>query len=629
MRLNVQATGKVKTTCPNCQKSFQLNVPSSASAAPAPVAAPLAGPSVFDSLPGTSTASGPDFGSDPFGMPPSATVSTGRPAYMQTAAKPNKAVRFARRKFPVLPIVIGGGVLVLILGITAALFFVDVKDLNPTKLVANLQSAMDSRSSILAEMKSLAEQAEAVGRQLPKGDQSEASAEKLLAFADDFEALMLRACRLPAQPTELSEASFKIHDDKKVKPNQNPLGDFKADPFWLADMTAPQEKHVTRAITKLTLAQMAIYGIATNNSVELPDPLTYQNEQLDWTDNDRRLLAIVRLQGQFKRDIVRGIAQLDGSTASESDLAKLHGIIDDYAARARKLIDKDGKSKFMVFLAKYTDYTRQETTSGLALNGLKGWLKGHPEMQNDELTFILESARDLDEDIEELMFKPKGSRLVVAETSSKTRFDTITAEAEAKRVAEAKALEDARKAAEEQKKRNEQRNAERLAEAKRRSEELSAQSQPKDQNAIADNDTSNEPNSYPGFGGRRPDSMSPRTMGSARSRMQGGPTGPRPGFGGQPSSGQSTRGTGAPAPGPNDVVINVSNIDNVDMNSFRRSLPDWLIKHYSLSMSHSNGKMTVRIINFDRPIAELESAFPEFEFEGLDNASRTINARKK
>ncbi|MCC9600014.1 hypothetical protein LOC67_05525 [Stieleria sp. JC731] len=660
MRLNVQVSGLVKTTCPTCQKSFQINVPASA-----PDAAPVAPPAnVFDSLPpampGNSTSGQGGFPADPFGSstPNAAPVfnpSASTPAYLQAAKQKKSKFRNPAGKLPIKPIAIGGGVLSLVILVGVVVSFVDLKNFSPSGIVSDLQAAIDSPKSILSDMESTADRAKAVAKQIPAGDQSEESAKKLLKFTKDFEGLLLRACRLSPQSEDLTIESIKLHDENQL--NVSPVETLKApdpsEPFWSPNIRSTPDKHVTRAVTMLTLVQLSIRGIVENCAIQLPDPRSYQNEQLDWEDHDRRLLAIIQTRAELKRDATRIIASLDRDNVSDATLGKLHDLIDRYAERSRALIDPNGEKRILVPVPRGTIYNRQDNASKMAWTTIGAWLKEGEALENIELKFLIHSTRSLDDDIDDLMYDPRGTGIVVDEMDSYARFEHGKAEAAkaaAQRVAALEALQRNREAAEkkrlaevERKRAEAERRAIAAAEKKKQAEEerrrLEAERKVKQAEEKTDSVASNDVDTMgttPGFGGMRgriggPPSFGPRPSGRR------GSMGPAPGFAEQPGSGETSDGgrrgssqrqTGFPEPGPNDVVITVEDASGIHLPTMNRSLPDW-VRKYAISMSQSNNQMTIRVSNFDQPLIELESGFSNLTFIEIDDSKRTIKAKPR
>ncbi|WP_436716487.1 hypothetical protein U8335_03185 [Roseiconus lacunae] len=667
MRLNVQGAGKVKTSCPSCGKSFQLTVPATANPQSKPSHPPPSqqtprrpatnpaeslggGQATRQSQPSQSLQHDP-FGSDPFGAISGTSVSGGpagsqatplRPAYLQagqaTGRKRTAGQKRAQGRL-LKSITLGGGALLLVVITAAAFFLTDFSSLSPSTIVSSIQSSFDSSDKVIADMEAIAAEAEAIGRQFPEGDQSEASAEKLLAFTDQFEALMVRACRLSPESKEVDEASFRVHDeqDRNKRPGDD-TKDGEADQrssFWHANLTADPSLRVTRAIATLTMAQIGIRTIAEHSSIELPDPRTFQHEQLDWTDDDRRLLAIIRLNGQFKRDFARHLAGIDRDEPSRSSIDQIHTLLDDFAARARELIDPNKKNKLFVSVPRGTAYTRQENASMLALQTVGRWLKDHEAIENEELIFLVKSARQLDEDIEDLMFTPAGSRLVTDGKTSHERFEIATASAaeeEAKRLAAEQKAERERKEAEQR--RIAEAEKKRLADEERRKKEAERRAAENDPGpaSVANDDSS--PSTRPGFGGlgRGPRSMGPtgrfggpRFGPSGRGASNAGPAGIQGNrFG--PDARRSDR-PAPPPPGPNDVTITVGDAEGLGGPEMLRSLPDW-IRKYPLSMSQTGGRLIIRVTNYDRPLTELEKAFPQLQFDSIDDSARQIEAKK-
>ena len=631
LRVSPQGLGQVQTTCPTCSKVFKVNVPASAvqsaPAQPAPKSprTPQGTANVFDSLPSI----------------PSASGSTGTfrhaPAYQQSPPplprnRPSNQASPSSRIF----LIVGAVIALLVFGGIGAIFLMlDLDDVKPAAIVETLQSALDSPSQIRSDMEELAKRAEVVGRKFPEGDESEASAAKLLAFEDEFDQLKVRACRLAPVKADIDEATIKVHVDRERKPSQPHANNQpQVNTFWHANMTAKPNLKVTRAITKLTIAQIGIRALVDQNLAELPDPLTYQHEDLDWEKEDRRLLGVIRLKGQFKRDFARSLASIDPQSPSRSSLDDLHSMIDDYANKARVLIDSEGNNKFMVWVPKGTAYSRQDNASMIALISMAERLEKQGAKDHAELQFLVENARSLNEDIDDLMFNPKGTSLVKAETTSLQRYKQMLeekAEAIAKQEREERERREAeeRRIAEAEIKRREAEERRRL-EAERRAKEAAA-----DPSSVAAAGASGRGGLGSAMRGGGPPMFGPRgPRGPRTSGPRNGPMGPpTSGSGGPGMMGPrgmrfpGGRPMGPPAPGPNDVTIRIDQAAGLDTRDMMNSRPEWLRK-YAMSYSMSNNKMTIRVSNFDRPLTDLKEAFAELKFDSIDKDNREITASK-
>ena len=75
----------------------------------------------------------------------------------------------------------------------------------------------------------------------------------------------------------------------------------------------------------------------------------------------------------------------------------------------------------------------------------------------------------------------------------------------------------------------------------------------------------------------------------------------------------------------NDVTIKVANIKNIDSRTIVTDVPDWLRK-YGLRSHRNNADLSITILNFDRPLADLKKAFPQLQFDNIDDKTRTITA---
>lgn len=100
-----------------------------------------------------------------------------------------------------------------------------------------------------------------------------------------------------------------------------------------------------------------------------------------------------------------------------------------------------------------------------------------------------------------------------------------------------------------------------------------------------------------------------RTYGGNQMGIQGGPTRP-------------------PTSSENDVTIHVAGLKSLTSKVVSDEAPKW-VRSYGFSASHSNNKMTIVVRDFDKPLTELEAAFPRLEFMNIDTESRTTEARER
>ena len=202
---------------------------------------------------------------------------------------------------------------------------------------------------------------------------------------------------------------------------------------------------------------------------DLPSPFEYDGTEFEWTDEDRRLLAVIHLRGLMKRDFARELASTDPAAPSAKSLSQLHSVIDRYAERARQLATRNKSNKLFVQVPRATPYQRQENSASRGLFAVKKWCDSQ-DASNDHLSFILDEQKQLDEAIEDLMFGSGSKGFLASKVTSAERYQTLQdleAKQTAKRIA-AQQREEAEQKRAEQRRQAEAVRQRREAEAERR-----------------------------------------------------------------------------------------------------------------------------------------------------------------
>lgn len=622
LQFEADRTRALRVNCPQCQRDITIPAAESDAAAESLVAAapqrdnPL--DDLFAHLP-------PAHRGSHHGHSAPVGYGSGAAGSMSNYAPPRSTKKLSpkAKKQIVLTVSLAGGTLALLLiGLFVAvplLKQVGAGRLAPSSPggVSSLLS-FDSRESVLRELASECDRIEATGRDIPKGDQSAEAAKRLLDGRPKLIELLRRACRLKSVPAELADASPGGNGGLAPQPMVA-----NADPntwFWRIDASRKADDHVTDAINQLTSLRIAVQSVATVGVLELPSPLEAKAEEFQWTDENRRVLSALHLQGRFLRDFARTLAHIDPDAVNAESMKPLHQVIDQYSKAARELVEtsrqmleKAGLPSHRIIIEepKRTPYHLQSGTMFSALISLKGQLKkskGDPHFD-----FVMKEADQLSEDIADIMFGVDPHAVFVSEQSSLDRYEAFAA----KQKAEAERL-----AALEAKKAREAEEKQRLAEERRREEEVkreqakaneapASSSSPFATRPAGDEATTPFPGGFPGSPGRRgPRSFAPpRTAFGPDTRPSRSEPTPPPRINTPPEP-QST------------VTIEIRSESNFDSNAFVKRLSEKTgVRNFQ--SSQSNNKATLRFTD-NGDLKRYVDAIDFGTVESVDESSRTI-----
>ena len=672
LQFDVGDKPQLKITCPKCQNQFQIKVPNRPTSTDSPRQSP-AGPAPRTPVRKPQVSQTPQSPpqSDPFPdwtqTPPRGnTGNTNRVFANQVRPKRAKNSSFNVRKLfvaAVIAVVSLGGVGLVLAGIMWGKQF-----LPGAAQSGDLSSALsgslfgsDSRSSVAADLQTLRTQVEQIGRSIPSGDQSDVSAQRLLAELPKFHALFRRACKLPIEPVSMAEFADgrkKMHEVLERLRSDMPNGPTANAPFplafWSINTGAKPDELVIHAINEVTTSSNSVSTIMSEALIDFPDPLTYTGPEFEWSAEDRRVLAIIRLQGGMERDALRALAMIDPKAPSPSDLNKLHSLIDQAVESAKELSNLASKSVggMLAFVPKGNPYESQQVSSMIGLDDLRKFMKSEAVL-SAEVDFLFDEVNAFSEMAEGIIFSSRvdlSSTYLAAAPTSSERFKAFIAAGE-KLKADAVQAEVDRKEEEKQQLAAAQLRVQKAAEDQRKDEEDRQRAM---EERIA--------NASSGKSGGRRGTRGPGGLTEGpgpRSGPIGIPTGPggvpidAMGDGRQPGQPPNFPGFGAGPPGmagpagmpgmPQDrfqsppaiqgdpaklVTITCANVKNGDSSTYLRDLPKWLLQ-YAPSILISNGNLKITVQNYDKPLADLGPCFPSLVFVKIDTEARTIMAKEK
>ncbi len=662
LRFEVGDKTQLKITCPKCQHAFQIKINSGTAAAPAsrpaeagarrPAQRPPTQPAIHPKQ------SDPCFDWNELPQLDNRNSSYANQNVYSSHGKREKKSTFNPKKlFAVIATVAAslGGLGLVVGGIMWGKQF--LPDGIPAMDVASTFSgslfAAESRSGVAADLQALRTQVEKIGLSIPSGDQSEASAQLLLSELPKFQALFRRACKVPVESVSLEEFATRrnqLNDMLAFLRNQAPVADSSPTIFWSVDTGAGPEKLVRQAINEVTMSSNSVSSVLSDALIELPDPLTYAGTDFEWSDEDRRVLAIIRLRGSLERDALRLLANIDPKAAAQSEVNKLHALIDQTLEAGIELGKLRGKSVggILAFVPKGNPYEPQQNSSAIALNTLRKSLEAEATLPV-EVDFLFADVDAVSEFSEGLIFGSNRASSVKSLTTAPTSAERLQAFIVAldKQKQDALQAEIDRQEKEKQelaaaqlrKQQAEEEDRKREEERKRALEErMAAASSGKAGGGLGGGPRGMNGNVGPrpgrtgvpsGPGGLPTNALGAGDTATAGQRPGQPPN--FPGYAGAPNNRPRDRFQPQPASQGDPakmVTITCAKVKNADSSAYLRDLPKWLLQ-YSPVISVSNGDLKITVQNYDKPLADLEPCFPSLVFETIDTESRTIIAKEK
>ena len=490
----------------------------------------------------------------------------------------------------------------------------------------------DSSESVQADLKQWRSRVEATFNNLPAGDQSEESATKLRPHLAELDLLMRRAARLPTIPGDVAKYYQDVETRRRefeARRNQ-PVGSTpqpKPHPVWHISGSHNRDDHVTMISGELTTGSLAVEWVAREALLDYPDPMTVKTDGLDWSAEDRRVLAIVRQQGALIRECIGPLA-----TALEQgpnpDLTPIYAVIDRAVASSQALrqIPREGKGA-VTRIPRVNPYEPQLKAAKAALTSLKrGW--GPQQELSPALAYLFQEINRVSEAIDDITFG-KGAEVLDTRLSTADRYAAhLAAEsAQASRQQDQGAQQTFAPSRQSPTPVPESSSPAADKPSSESDSKSTANNSGKDADHSSQGSEENAPSFPPGFG------RGPRGFGRPGQR----PPFPSPGFGSMPDgivggSGElpgRPSGNGPPSQNPaQTVTITVDDAPRSEPAKLQEERAKWL-QSYPIQIQKSNRHLQIVIQNYDRPLSELKTGFPSLEVTHIDEAKRTIVARER
>ena len=647
----------IRIQCPKCQHAFNAKLPKpNSSASPRPATRPIQPQQ--DPFAGLS---GADLSPTPMGRASSPIANDAGNAW-QSPPKRRRSGNGNALKWVFGAIVCVGG-----LGLLVVAGVILYRNKDSISRITKTAIRLDSAESVAADLTKLRQSVENEASQISAADRESTGRAKLLAFLPQFDALALRASQLP--PISRSVQDFETQREKMREEMRRFQATANAQPnqmqstFWSLSGTAKKDSW-EEAVNQVTSASMYVSSIA-DALVEFPDPITSDQTVFDWSDEDKRVLSVYRLQGELYRTLLAEFAtvvyalpkqQIDirpktpaigdfsdlseplkPGVAPDSKFSNLHAIVDATVAKAQSLTQlRSAQGSLLINVPKNSPYEWQYKSAKMSFESLavKATKEGN---LRDELKFIYDQIRAVDSKLEDIQFGRSQSIVKLAETKSLDRYQMFLADD-----FEVRKKERAKREAE-----KEQLNQTAEKEKLRKEREIQQQKEREAQVAQGAMPNSQEPRPgsplAPGIPRLGPGQFGPPGMGG-RFGPNGGPgsNGPGPGFGAPAFPGGAPGAMGGPLSGPGPapgttpafemtalgVTVQASDIPAAQGANVSSQIETSLKKQkYSLSISNSN--LTLKIVSFDKPLKDLEQYLPMLEFVTINEATRTIDAKWK
>lgn len=554
--------------------------------------------------------------------------------------------------------------------------------------IAKAAIQLDSAESIAAELIKLRQSVENEADQVPPVDRASTGIAKLLAFLPQFDALAIRASQLQPIPKSIQEFETqraKMQEElRRLRETPNAQPSHVQSPFWNLSSNVKKDSWED-AVSQLSSASRVVESMV-NAHVEYPDPITSDQTVYDWSDEDKRVLSVYRLQSEHYRSLLAEFAAvvyalpkqqvdvrpktpaigdfsdlnvpLKPGAAPNSKFSNLHAIIDASIAKAQGMAQiRSTQGSLLINVPKHSPYESQYRIAKMSFESLAAKATKDGNLR-DELKFICDQIKAVDSRLEDIQFGRSQSIVKLAETKSLDRYKMFLAddfEARKKERAEREAEKERFNEVVERDKLRKQREIElkKEREEKLAKEAMAKSQEPKSGSPMAPGAPRLGPGGQLGPPGPMGGRFGPNGRGGEGSGGPafGGPgfsgpgpgfSGPGPGFGGPPfpggmpgpMGGPGPDGKPGPAPGTPPaiemtalgVTVQASDIP-ADQRAKLNSRIRTSLKSQNFSLTISNSNLSLRILSFDKPLKELEKDLPMFEFVEIDESTRTIVAK--
>lgn len=657
LKFAVQGTSEtVRVQCPRCKHSFNVKVRKPAQSqspanpldqlSPQDLGGPVYPPSNSSSA-NYPASPYPSYSPSPTGYSQSSTGGS-HPWAAPTARRSGKKTSLKPFLWALGGIGVAGAI-----GLAGVGLYLSRDKIASIASAASTAIGLETHETVTNDLERLQNQVESVGSAIPVADRASKADELEKRFAPDFDAIAQRSKRLPITQKTISDflRFQQITSDNRRQLNQQMASGVAPSGFWHLDLTSTEPWQKMLVNLQSRAFTVSIFCSALT---EYPDPRQYKGTDVEWSEEDRRVLAATWMQGSVLGKTVATVGPLINSpNVSDEQLKPLFDFLDQVADQGLELSKlPSAQGKFRIHVPKNAPYEYRKRGCDQAIKILREDLKNNSNQDRNSLSAALQVAESLGSAIEDIQFGDAKSIERIASISMweafvKHRELTITKEQEYK-------LEQERKRKEEEEKERKRIEAEekrqREAEEKRRAdEEARNRRMQEEQNKPALSNPS-DGRGGGGFGpGGRPfgpgpmgnGPMGPGQMGQGQmgqgqmgpgGRFGGGtPNGnsgsPPPNFGLEQGPGMAPGFTpGSPPPmSAKAITIEIAEVTDKQFEAIKADLEKFTHKSWNMS----NKRVSIQINDFLLPLSEVEVYFPSLKIISIDEKTRTLKASPK
>lgn len=706
LKFNVKtATQQARVKCPRCQHSFSVIVPK-----PQPSVGPLDQLTPVD-LAGAQSL-GPRGGRAPVNQPspyqpaPYQPISPQGPPYQSpygassaytpldahNAPSSYRDIHSAHNlstphtnNSPVLKLLlffIGGFLLLVFVGIVVAglsYFSAEVKQVGS---LTKDSVGFDSHDAVDKDLEKLRTEIESTGSAIQEGQRQQRAEELKNRYQPQFDALLVRARKLAAQPRSLEQYIESVQRNAGViqQLNQKTAQGQTNNIFWDFNTSAdPSDKW--QAMIRSFIHSTSAIRQEMEGRIEYPSPLTYQGNFVAWSDEDRRVLAATWLQGKLYRGLLIELVALESqsSPAPESRLRQIFENFDKIADEGLQLSNiPSTQGKVVIDAPRNAPYQFQTNCAVGAIDELKNSLEMGTHPSRSDLLAAIRVAEALSDHLENIQFNKKEGITKFASVSAWDALPGLRREivANEQKVAAKQANE---RLTNEDRERRQRELHEQQIERLRKQQETARLAIEEHRKRLEDR--ANARNNMrpggagglgpgfgaPGFGDGQVSGLVPGGPGGSIGIGPGGinndsqaPPSPNPDRFGPPGFGSGIMGPGNMGPGPgglggrdgfgppqmpgfpgrggmgmggfakpemtaSGVTLKITEVDD---GSFKKIEGDFA-KFNNRTWSRSNSNATLQIMSYDKPLADIEKDFPSLKIDSIDEKTRTITAKPR
>ncbi len=507
-------------------------------------------------------------------------------------------------------------------------------------------SLWDTREGLLRELVATRKEMAARGGEFSEEERLGKGADLMEKYAEKLKSLQRRSANLARYKRNVADYQEMILEDgTETEAGRDAMaagltrlgikltGDLEWAQFFSIKVDGSElEDRWKKAINQSAYWSLSAALLIEGNG-DFESPLEYQGDRYNWTQEDRRILALVHAQARTYQALLLPLYEMtQAEEITDGMIDRCYSLLDKAAQDAKAVVDLPNEQSGMFIQApRRTPYDFQLSVASAAYQKFALEIMGRQkEATPKKIEFIFSSLKKITEALNGAQHGYKEDFHKLAETTVAERFqkhtEAIAAE-EVKRKREEELKELARVEAERSRE-----EKVRLAEARRR--EDAKQAEIRRQEAAERDRQYREEHPQPqdllrpspGGGGRGPRGGRGSIDGPRPREALGGPRSwgadpPQPVLGPEPKRPPST------PPDPSKSVVIV--VSPISSEIYERILERIKGKFSNYRFSRDNDRARLTIDDFGGDLATLEELFPELEFSEFNKDSRTATAKMK